>query len=170
MGQFALFTYVRPFLETVTRVSVPALSLILLGIGTAGFTGTLLISGALRSGFYRTLIAIPFLMAAIAVALTVVGHSVSLVAALLCGWGLIATAAPVGWWTWVARTLPDNAEAGGGLMVAVVQLSIALGSTLGGFAFDHSGWRSTFFLSAGLLLLAALLTTITSKQDLHPDI
>ncbi|EOJ6041496.1 MFS transporter [Cronobacter sakazakii] len=170
MGQFALFTYVRPFLETVTRVSVPALSLILLGIGTAGFTGTLLISGALRSGFYRTLIAIPFLMAAIAVALTVVGHSVSLVAALLCGWGLIATAAPVGWWTWVARTLPDNAEAGGGLMVAVVQLSIALGSTLGGFAFDHSGWRSMFFLSAGLLLLAALLTTITSKQDLHPDI
>ncbi|ELQ6038161.1 MFS transporter [Cronobacter sakazakii] len=170
MGQFALFTYVRPFLETVTRVSVPALSLILLGIGTAGFTGTLLISGALRSGFYRTLIAIPFLMAAIAVALTVVGHSVSLVAALLGGWGLIATAAPVGWWTWVARTLPDNAEAGGGLMVAVVQLSIALGSTLGGFAFDHSGWRSTFFLSAGLLLLAALLTTITSKQDLHPDI
>lgn len=170
MGQFALFTYVRPFLETVTRVSVPALSLILLGIGTAGFTGTLLISGALRSGFYRTLIAIPFLMAAVAVALTVVGHSVSLVAALLCGWGLIATAAPVGWWTWVARTLPDNAEAGGGLMVAVVQLSIALGSTLGGFAFDHSGWRSTFFLSAGLLLLAALLTTITSKQDLHPDI
>ncbi|ELY5854481.1 MFS transporter [Cronobacter malonaticus] len=170
MGQFALFTYVRPFLETVTRVSVPTLSLILLGIGTAGFTGTLLISGALRSGFYRTLIAIPFLMAAIAGALTVVGHSVSLVAVLLCGWGLIATAAPVGWWTWVARTLPDNAEAGGGLMVAVVQLSIALGSTLGGFAFDHSGWRSTFFLSAGLLLLAALLTTITSKQDLHPDI
>ncbi len=55
-------------------------------------------------------------------------------------------------------------------MVAVVQLSIALGSTLGGFAFDHSGWRSTFFLSAGLLLLAALLATITSKQDLHPDI
>ncbi|WP_139803866.1 MFS transporter, partial [Cronobacter sakazakii] len=36
MGQFALFTYVRPFLETVTRVSVPTLSLILLGIGTAG--------------------------------------------------------------------------------------------------------------------------------------
>ncbi|EOV8972315.1 MFS transporter [Cronobacter turicensis] len=170
MGQFALFTYVRPFLETVTRVNVSTLSLILLAIGAAGFSGTLLIGGALRSGFYRTLIAIPFLMAVIAVALTGVGHNLSLVAALLCGWGLIATAAPVGWWTWVARTLPDNAEAGGGLMVAVVQLSIALGSTLGGFAFDHSGWRSAFFLSAGLLLLAALLAAITSKQDAHPDI
>jgi predicted MFS family arabinose efflux permease len=40
MGQFALFTYVRPFLETVTHVSVSTLSLILLGIGVAGFIGT----------------------------------------------------------------------------------------------------------------------------------
>lgn len=33
MGQFTLFTYVRPFLETVTHVGVSALSLILLIIG-----------------------------------------------------------------------------------------------------------------------------------------
>ncbi|EOC0863303.1 MFS transporter [Cronobacter muytjensii] len=169
MGQFALFTYVRPFLESVTRVDVPTLSLILLVIGVAGFTGTMLIGGALRAGFYRTLIAIPLLMATAAVALTAFGHQLWLVAALLGGWGLIATAAPVGWWTWVARTLPDNAEAGGGLMVAVVQLSIALGSTLGGLAFDHSGWRSAFLLSAGLLLLAALLAVLTARHDQHPD-
>ncbi|EOI3516769.1 MFS transporter [Cronobacter muytjensii] len=169
MGQFALFTYVRPFLESVTRVDIPTLSLILLVIGLAGFIGTMLIGGALRAGFYRTLIAIPLLMATAAVALTAFGHQLWLVAALLGGWGLIATAAPVGWWTWVARTLPDNAEAGGGLMVAVVQLSIALGSTLGGLAFDHSGWRSAFLLSAGLLLLAALLAVLTARHDQHPD-
>ncbi|EKS1844203.1 MFS transporter [Cronobacter muytjensii] len=169
MGQFALFTYVRPFLESVTRVDIPTLSLILLVIGLAGFIGTMLIGGALRAGFYRTLIAIPLLMATAAVALTAFGHQLWLVAALLGGWGLIATAAPVGWWTWVARTLPDNAEAGGGLMVAVVQLSIALGSTLGGLAFDHSGWRSAFLLSAGLLLLAALLAVLTARHNQHPD-
>lgn len=44
MGQFSLFTYVRPFLETVTRVDIRALSLILLTIGVAGFIGTLIIS------------------------------------------------------------------------------------------------------------------------------
>ena len=36
MGQFALFTYLRPFLETVTGVSVSTLSLILLVVGVAG--------------------------------------------------------------------------------------------------------------------------------------
>ena len=41
----------------------------------------------------------------------------------------------------------DDAEAGGGLMVAVIQLSIALGSTAGGVVFDHLGWQSAFGLS-----------------------
>lgn len=164
MGQFALFTYLRPFLETVTRVDVSTLTLILLIIGVAGFIGTLVIGAFLKAGFYPTLIAIPLLMASIAGMLILVGHSVWVVAPLLGIWGLIATAAPTGWWAWVARTLPNDAEAGGGLMVAAIQLAIALGSTAGGFAFDHLGWQSTFALSGGLLLIAAALTFLTARQ------
>lgn len=40
MGQFALFTYLRPFLETVTKVDVSTLSLMLLAVGVAGLIGT----------------------------------------------------------------------------------------------------------------------------------
>ncbi|CNC17124.1 putative drug efflux protein [Yersinia frederiksenii] len=164
MGQFALFTYIRPFLETVSRVDITTLSLILLTIGVTGFIGTLVIGAFLKAGFYQTLIVIPLLMAAIAGMLILTGHRVWIVALLLGFWGLISTAAPTGWWTWLARTLPDDAEAGGGLMVAVIQLSIALGSTTGGFVFDHRGWQSTFALSSGLLLSAAVLTYLTSHQ------
>lgn len=167
MGQFALFTYLRPFLETVTQVDITTLSLILLTIGVAGFIGTLAIGAFLKSAFYLTLITIPLLMAVISGALIAFGHSLWVVAPLLGLWGLIATAAPTGWWTWVARTLPDDAEAGGGLMVAVVQLSIALGSTVGGFAFDHSGYQSTFAISLILLVIAAVLTLLTSRKDTH---
>ena len=39
MGQFALFTYLRPFLETVTHVNLSTLSLLLLVIGAAGLIG-----------------------------------------------------------------------------------------------------------------------------------
>ena len=154
MGQFTLFTYVRPFLETVTRVSSSGLPLILLAIGVAGFVGTLLISTVLHARFYLTLVAIPLIMAAIVGALLLAGHHTGAVTVLLSLWGLLATAAPTGWWTWIARTLPEDAEAGGGLMVAVIQLSIALGSTAGGLVFDSLGWHSTFALS-GLLLLGA---------------
>ncbi|WP_370593549.1 MFS transporter [Pseudomonas siliginis] len=164
MGQFVLFTYLRPFLETVTRVDVSVLSMILLVIGVAGFIGTVVIGSVLKKGLYRVVIAIPLLMAMIAVALIGLGSSVVAAFVLLGLWGLIATAAPVGWWSWLARTLPDDAEAGGGLMVAVVQLSIASGSTVGGLLFDGSGYRLTFFASAALLVLAALMTWLTSRQ------
>ena len=167
MGQFSLFTYVRPFLETVTRVDISALSLILLTIGIAGFIGTLVISHFLKRGLYSTLAAISSLMAVVAVTLILTGQHLWFVVPLLGFWGLMATAAPTGWWAWVARTLPDDAEAGGGLMVAAVQLSIALGSTLGGLAFDHTGWQSTFALSRGLLVVAAGLTILTSRRTHH---
>ncbi|MCY1534481.1 Purine ribonucleoside efflux pump NepI [compost metagenome] len=104
-------------------------------------------------------------MAGIALTLIPYGAWALAVAALLSLWGLIATAAPVGWWSWITQAMPKNAEAGGGLMVAVIQLSIALGSTLGGLLFDGSGYRSTFVASAAVLLLAALLTFLTSRSQ-----
>lgn len=165
MGQFALFTYVRPFLESVTRVGASDLSLILLAIGVAGFVGTMLVSTFLNTIFYKTLIMIPLLMAAITGALLLVGHHIWAVAVLLSLWGLLATAAPTGWWTWIARALPEDAETGGGLMVAVIQLSIALGSTAGGLVFDSLGWRSAFGLSGLLLLGAVAMTWVTSRQS-----
>lgn len=165
MGQFTLFTYVRPFLETVTRVEVSSLSLILLVIGVTGFIGTMAIGAALRRGFYATMIAIPVVMAAIALALVAFGSKTAAAVALLGLWGFVATAAPVGWWAWIARTFPNDAEAGGGLLVAVVQLAIALGSTVGGLLFDRSGYQGTFVASAALLAIAALLTWLIARTE-----
>jgi predicted MFS family arabinose efflux permease len=157
MGQFALFTYLRPFLETVTHVSVTTLTGMLLAIGVAGVIGTTCIGAFLDNHLARTLVVIPLVMAVLAGALVAFGGSAAVVAVLLAVWGLVATAAPVGWWTWLARTLPDDAEAGGGLIVAVVQLAIGLGATLGGVLFDAWGHRATFGSSALLLVAAAAL-------------
>lgn len=164
MGQFSLYTYVRPFLETITRVDISTLSLILLGIGVMGFIGTAVINKFLKRRFYATLIVIPIMMAVIALSLVFFGTWTMVVAVLLCLWGFLATAAPVGWWGWLARTLPNDAEAGGGLMVAVIQLAIALGSTLGGVLFDHSGYQITFVASALILVISSILISrLTTK-------
>jgi predicted MFS family arabinose efflux permease len=168
MGQFCLFTYLRPFLEGVTGVGVATLSLLLLAMGVAGFVGTTLIGGVLQRGLYGPLVAIPLLLAAIALALIGLGGSLVPVAVLLVGWGLLATSAPVGWWSWLARALPRDAEAGGGLMVAVVQLSITLGATSGGLLFDASGFRATFGLSAALLVLGGLAAVQAARLDTAP--
>ena len=165
MGQFALFTYLRPFLETVTQVSVSTLSLLLLVIGVAGFIGTVVIGTLLKRGLYGPLVTIPTLMAVIAVALIPLGAWVVPVAVLLGLWGLMATATPVGWWSWIAQAMPHDAEGGGGLMVAVIQFAIALGSTVGGVLFDASGYQSTFVASGLVLLIGAFLSFQTSRAQ-----
>ncbi|MGN6083415.1 MAG: MFS transporter [Trinickia sp.] len=165
MGQFALFTYVRPFLETTTNANASTLSLVLLAIGVAGFIGTAVIGWFLSRNLYWTLVTIPLALAAVAVALILFGEQNAAAVGLLAGWGLLATAAPVGWWSWLATTLPESAEAGGGLMVAVVQLAIALGSTVGGVLFDASGYESTFGFSALLLVSAAALALATARSS-----
>ncbi|MEE4895588.1 MFS transporter [Pseudomonas alliivorans] len=151
MGQFAVFTYLRPFLESVTGVSVTTLSLMLLLLGLCGLAGTWMIGGLLQKRIYAYLIAIPLAMAVLAALLIALGHSPVAVAIVLGVWGLVATPAPVAWGLWLSRTLPDDAEAGGGLMVATIQMAITVGAGAGGELFDRLGGWSPFVFGAVVL-------------------
>jgi len=166
MGQFALFTYIRPFLETITGVKqAETLSLILLVIGIMGLIGNLLIGFILKRSLYAVLGSVPVFMALIASGLIGFGHYLPAVVVLLAIWGLLGTAAPVGWWSWLAKTIPHNAESGGALMVAVIQLAIGMGSIIGGKLFDQVGYTSTFSFSAALLLSAAACCWLLAKEQ-----
>lgn len=136
-----LFTYLRPFLATVTHVSVSIPSFMLLVLGLAGLAGTFLIEA-----FEKRPAPIahqhPDLDDGVALVLVSFGSLAATTTGFL--WGLVATALPVGWWTWLAKTLPDAAEAGGGQMVVNIQFAIASGATVGGLVFELSGYRATF--------------------------
>jgi predicted MFS family arabinose efflux permease len=158
--------YLRPdAYRDHTQVDTSTLSLILFAIGGAGVLGTYVIGFFLKTQISSVLVAIPLVMAAIAIALTLLGTSPLATASLLAAWGLIGTAAPVGWWTWLSRSLPDDAEAGGGLMVAVIQLAIALGAASGGLMFDHGGYRVTFIASALVLCAGAAVAVWCARRD-----
>ena len=169
IGQFALFTYLRPFLEIVTGVDVGQLSLLLLVMGFCGLIGTLVVGRLLKNRLYSILIATPFFMMLTALALILLGASLVATFMLIALWGFFATAAPVAWWTWLSKTLPDSAEAGGGLMVAVIQLAITLGAATGGWVFDAYGIASSFSLSAVILFSASLMAFITWKRVTQKD-
>lgn len=163
MGQFALQTYLRPFLEGVTKLDTGMLSLFLLGLGLAGLLGTSLVGFALRGHLKATLIGLPAVLALLALLLIGLGPFAALTAALLVLWGLFTTPIPVAWGTWMTRVIPDDLEAGGGLQVALVQTAITCGACFGGLLFDHAGWWSPFVLSAALLMLAAVLAALAAS-------
>ena len=156
LGQFALFTYLRPFLQHVAGFSVSALSMVLLLMGLAGVAGTWCIGRMLRTRLYSIVIVIPLVMAALAGFLVAFASMQLPVGLLLVAWGFFGTAAPVGWGTWLSRVLRDEAEAGGVLQVAIIQFAITIGAAIGGFLFDTAGWSSTFTLAAILLVGSAL--------------
>jgi predicted MFS family arabinose efflux permease len=164
MGQFALITYLRPFLESVSGISVPQLSAAFLAMGLAGVAGTWCISRLLGRRLFSILIAIPAVMAVIAVLLIAFGGTQVPVVALLVLWRFFGTAAPVGWGTWLARVLHDEAEAGGGLQVAVIQFAIMVGAAGGGLMFDAAGWWSAFACAAALLLGSSLAAVAAWKN------
>lgn len=170
MGQFTLFTYLRPFLETVTSVAASNLTAMLLMLGLAGFVGTAVIGKPLERALYPVLTLWPLLLAVIGLGLIAFGDSLIGTGALMMGWGFFATSAPVGYWSWLARTLPNDAEVGGGLMVAIIQLSITLGATLGGLLYDAGGHPASIIASVVLLLLSGVIAGLTWKCSLpHAD-
>jgi predicted MFS family arabinose efflux permease len=162
MGQFALFTYLRPFLEQVTRVTLVSLSAMLLLVGVSGFIGTVLVGRVIGDRLHILLGMLSAILAVVAIGLVLFGGSVAVTAVLLAIWGFTATAAPVAWWTWMTRAARDDPEAGGALMVAGVQFSITMGAALGGVVFDAFGPISEFTASAAILIIGALLAFATS--------
>jgi predicted MFS family arabinose efflux permease len=156
-GHFALFTYVRPFFETVAGVGPRGIALMLLGFGLANFVGTLLAGVLLERSLRLTLTVAPLLIGAAGLSLAVLQVGLPVHALLVALWGLAFGAVPVGWSTWMARAVPDETESAGGLLVAAVQVSIAAGAALGGLVFGFSGVVGVFLAAGVVLLLTACL-------------
>ena len=155
-GAFATFTYLRPFLETYTRVSVPQLSLLLLGLGIAGFFGTYGASTLVKRHLYFLLMCLPLALGAVTLGLLAVRHHIWAVALAMIAWGAVNSAIPVLWSTWLTKGINDEPESGGGLIVGAIQLSIMLGAALGGLLLDHISVAATFLGGTVLLALASL--------------
>jgi DHA1 family purine ribonucleoside efflux pump-like MFS transporter len=138
-GQLAFFTYTRPFLEQTTALGVSGVSAILLLFGIANFVGTSLSSLALKRSLKLSLALAPLVLACCAACLVLFGSGPIAVAAIFIVWGLTFGLIPVGWSTWVAQYLGDDAENGGGLQVATIQLANTAGAAAGGLVFELSG-------------------------------
>lgn len=164
MGMNALSIYLRPFLEGVTGLGLNALSLMLLGVGLGGLAGTSLIGFVLRRHLAAALIGLPGTVALIALLLIGFGSSPLATATLLVLWGFFSTPTPVAWNTWMARLVPGELEAAGGVQVALIQLAIAGGAFAGGVLFDSAGWWSAFLLAAILLAGSAAFGALASRH------
>lgn len=165
-GAFTTFTYLRPFLETRTQVTLPQLSLLLLGLGMAGFAGTYGATRFVGRRLYLLLGGLPVALGVVTLCLLGLQHSVWAVGLTLIAWGTLNSAIPVAWSTWLTKGINDEPESGGGLLVAAIQLSIMLGGALGGYLLDRFSVGATFI--GGALLLFAAVAVVGNGKRIRP--
>jgi predicted MFS family arabinose efflux permease len=165
-GAFTIFTYLRPFLEIYTHVSVPQLSLLLLGLGLAGFAGTYGASALISRHLYSLMRWLPLALGAVTLAMLGAGHVFWAVGLLMIAWGTLNSAIPVCWSTWLSKGIADEPDSGGGLMVAAIQLAIMLGGAFGGFLLDRMSITAT--LIGGTALLIAASSSVGNGSRIKP--
>jgi predicted MFS family arabinose efflux permease len=169
-GHFAAFTYLRPFLEQTTRVGPNALSAILLTFGVANFIGTSFAGMLIKHHSYRAQILLPLALFATGLGVLAFGGSALATTTLIFLWGAVVGPVPVIWSAWVTRKVPEHAETAGGIFVAAIQLSAAVGAMAGGAVFDSDGSIGVFSFSAISWLLSsfvvgAFIRTLSSADD-----
>ncbi|CAH5009333.1 purine ribonucleoside efflux pump NepI [Klebsiella pneumoniae] len=164
-GQFAFFTYIRPVYMTLAGFDVDGLTLVLLSFGIASFIGTSLSSVLLKRSVKAAQAIAPLVLTACAVALVLWGESKIIASTVAIIWGFAFALIPVGWSTWITRSLSDQAEKAGSIQVAVIQLANTCGAAVGGIALDHLGLLSPLVLSGILMLFTGLLVAAKVKVN-----
>lgn len=155
-GHFGFFTYLRPFLETVTHAGPQMVTWALLIFGLGTFVGNSISGYLISRSLPAVLASMPLMLAVIAVMLAQLGGTLLIDVTLVGLWGVAFGIIPVSWSTWVTATVPDEPETGGGVFVATANLAITIGAGLGGIVFDQFSISALYVACAIVLLLGFL--------------
>ncbi|OCG22180.1 MFS transporter [Gilliamella sp. wkB108] len=155
-GYHIVFSYLRPWLQNDLQLASNIVTLTLLLFGIANCAGTVIAGYFLGQFFKITMFVVHLLFFVIAITLFFSKDLISENLIMIIVWGLLFGFIPVGWTTWITRTLSNKAELMGGLSVAAIQLSIGMATAIGGNLYDYFGRSGLFIASAGVMLLAIL--------------
>ncbi|WP_322028650.1 MFS transporter [Paraburkholderia sp. J76] len=168
-GQFATYTYITPFLATVPGFGGKVISLLLLGYTFIGLLGNFIGGSSAQRNVRTTLIASILFIALPLATLPALGASRPWVLIALAAWGTAYGALPVALQMWMAQATREVREGGMALFVANFQISIALGSFLGGRIVDGFGLFHTLYFGVGLAVLSILTLALTGGHPRRID-
>lgn len=164
-GQYSGYTFVTPYLEQITRVDTNLLSTLLFVYGLAAVAGNFLGGALAGKNLQRTVLAtvVAFLLALLgmaAFATDVVAVTLSLIVWAV-SWGMV----PVATQLWLYNSSRQAPEAAQALNTSVFQLSIGLGSLIGGAAVNHISLHSSMWIGAVIVALALVMVLLVGRMD-----
>lgn len=164
-GRFASITYLRPYLERDVGLAGHNLSIMFLAFDLAYFVGTLFAGRIVSKHLGASMKLSPLILAISSIGLIFSGPSLIATTVLILILGAAFAPIPVSWSTWGSKMSPEHAETIGGLYVASVQLSAAVGASLGGVIFDLSGSSGVFTMSGLTCIFSTILVIFFVKTN-----
>ncbi|MEX3940088.1 MFS transporter [Paraburkholderia sp. BR10937] len=168
-GQFATYTYITPFLATVSGFGGKVISLLLLGYTFFGLLGNFIGGSSAQRSVRATLIASILFIALPLAMLPALGTSRPGVLVALAVWGIAYGALPVALQMWMAQATREVREGGMALFVANFQISIALGSFIGGRIVDGFGLFNAMYFGVGLAVVSMLTLALSGGHPRRID-
>jgi predicted MFS family arabinose efflux permease len=163
-GHYGAFTYVSPILQQIGGLDATGVGPLLLAFGAAGIAGNFAAGAAAARDVRRTIIAVSLTLAAVLVAMPLVGTTPISAAALLVIWGFAFGGLPVSVQTWILQAAPDAPEAATGLNTFMFNLAIALGALFGSVVVQTIDITGVLWLAAGLVALTSAAVAGTRRS------
>lgn len=147
-AHFSTYTFISPLLQQ--DFSMSAITLLLLAFGVIGFFSNALTSAFVATRLKSAVATMTALLLCALSAMILLDHArIGEIAAMLM-WGVAFGAIPLCFSVWIQRGTADQAEAGSAMFVSVIQVAIALGSSVGGAIVDRAGIRADLVLGCVL--------------------
>ncbi|MBU5213906.1 MFS transporter [Heyndrickxia oleronia] len=179
LGYTIIYTYISPFLITITGMSDRMVSIGLFAFGIASLLGSQIGGyGADKWGIPRTMIGGLLLHSGILLLITAFSHSVMFVMPLLMFWAFFAWSTGPVQQVYLIGMAPEASGIILSLNTSIIQLGMAVGAVIGGMAVENISLQSVGWIGAigvAIGLIPALVTfsmrsrSINGEQKLAKD-
>ncbi|MGO4326023.1 MFS transporter [Cupriavidus sp. 2TAF22] len=156
-AHFSSYTFIAPFLQEYADFSAQGITWVLLGFGIIGFLANFAVSTTVARNLGASLATMIVMLMVSLLLMPALRHATPAVVAVVLAWGIAFGAIPLCLSVWIQRSTADLPEAGSALFVGIIQVAIAVGSSVGGSIVDGRGIPADFGFGAVLALIGLLL-------------
>ncbi|MGF6767920.1 putative MFS family arabinose efflux permease [Paraburkholderia sp. GAS199] len=164
-GQFAGYTFVAPYLQQLARFQPNTITVLLLAYGVLAVFGNFLGGALAGRNLHKTVYGNVILFLGSLIALAAIPHQPVVAIVSLLAWALSWGMAPVGTQLWLFEETKHAPEAAQSMNTSIFQLSISLGSLVGGLVVDHINLHASMWAGSAIFALAIATVLFVGRLD-----
>ncbi|SMC45482.1 MFS transporter [Sporomusa malonica] len=155
---FGVFSYLAKYLETITKLSLNTISIVLLVYGLANILGSIIAGRLLTRNAMKTVVAFPFVLGAVYVVLFMTGQFAAPMALITLAWGILGGIGGNINQYWIATAAPEAPDFANGLFLTAANLGMTMGTMVCGFFISGIGIK--YVVLGGLMFSLLSIVSI----------